>query len=104
MALAVGAHSRYTVNVDEPVVLAMYHSGDGTAGYQASLTVQTTDKSVFVAERPLYWATWAANSQGRRSARRTAWRADREGGRFFASSKTCHACVTPVKWHHLSGE
>ena len=42
------------------MVLAMYHSGDGTAGYQASLTVQTTDKSVFVAERPLYWATWAA--------------------------------------------
>ena len=29
MALAVGAHSRYTVNVDEPVVLAMYHSGTG---------------------------------------------------------------------------
>ena len=62
MALAVGAHSRYTVNVDEPVVLAMYHSGDGTAGYQVSLTVQTTDKSVFVAERPLYWN--ASGTQG----------------------------------------
>jgi len=47
----------YTVNMDEPVVLRMYHSGDGMAGYQVSLTVQTTDKSVFVAERPLYWNT-----------------------------------------------
>ena len=56
-ALFVQAHSRYTVNVDEPVVLRMYHGGDGTAGYQVSLTVQTTDKSVFVAERPLYWNT-----------------------------------------------
>jgi polyvinyl alcohol dehydrogenase (cytochrome) len=61
-ALLVPAHSRYTVNVDEPVVLRMFHSGDGTAGYQVSLTVQTTDKSVFVAERPLYWN--AGGTQG----------------------------------------
>jgi hypothetical protein len=40
----------------------MYHSGDGTAGYQVSLTVQTTDRSVFVAERPLYWN--ASGTQG----------------------------------------
>ena len=49
------AHSRYTVNINEIVVLHMLHSGDGTAGYQTSMTVQTTDSSVFVAERPMYW-------------------------------------------------
>lgn len=53
--ISVLAHSRYTLNVDEKVVLQMYHTGDGTAGYQVSMTVQTTDGSVFVAERPMYW-------------------------------------------------
>ena len=33
----------------------MLHPGDGTAGYQVSMTVQTTNGSVFVAERPMYW-------------------------------------------------
>ncbi len=49
------AHSRYTVNINEIVVLRMLHPTDGTAGYQASMTVQTKDGSVFVAERPMYW-------------------------------------------------
>ena len=49
------AHSRYTVNINEIVVLRMLHPGDGTAGYQVSMTVQTTDSSVFVVERPMYW-------------------------------------------------
>jgi len=53
--ISVLAHSRYTLNVDDRVVLQMYHTGDGTAGYQVSMTVQTTDGSVFVAERPMYW-------------------------------------------------
>ena len=54
-SISVLAHSRYTLNVDEKVVLQMYHTGDGTAGYQVSMTVQTTDGSAFVAERPMYW-------------------------------------------------
>lgn len=55
LSIAVLAHSRYTININEIVVLHMLHANDGTAGYQASLTVQTTDGSVFVAERPMYW-------------------------------------------------
>jgi len=54
-SISVLAHSRYTVNIVDPVVQQMYHNGDGTAGYQVSVTVQTTDGSVFVAERPFYW-------------------------------------------------
>jgi hypothetical protein len=53
--ISVLAHSRYTLNVNDKVVLQMYHTGDGTAGYQVSMTVQTTDGSVLVAERPMYW-------------------------------------------------
>jgi len=53
--ISVLAHSRYTVNINEAVVLRMLHSNDGTAGYQVSMTVQTTDGSVFVVERPMYW-------------------------------------------------
>jgi len=53
--ISVVAHSRYTVNINEIVVLRMLHPNDGTAGYQASMTVQTTTGSVFVAERPMYW-------------------------------------------------
>jgi streptogramin lyase len=60
--ISVLAHSRYTLNVDEKVVLQMYHTGDGTAGYQVSMTVQTTGGSVFVAERPMYWNV--SGSQG----------------------------------------
>ncbi len=54
-SISVLAHSRYTVSINEIVVLRMLHPNDGTAGYQASMTVQTTDGSVFVAERPMYW-------------------------------------------------
>ena len=54
-SISVVAHSRYTLNINEIVVLRMLHPNDGTAGYQASMTVQTTDGSVFVAERPMYW-------------------------------------------------
>jgi streptogramin lyase len=54
-SISVLAHSRYTVNINEDVVLHMLHPNDGTAGYQVSMTVQTTDASVFVAERPMYW-------------------------------------------------
>jgi len=49
------AHSRGTVNVVDLVVQHLFHPNDGTAGYQVSMTVQTTDGSVFVAERPMYW-------------------------------------------------
>lgn len=49
------AHSRYTLNINEIVVLRMLHPDDGTVGYQVSMTVQTTDSSVFVAERQMYW-------------------------------------------------
>ena len=40
----------------------MLQPDDGTAGYQASMTVQTTDGNAFVAERPMYWN--ASGTQG----------------------------------------
>jgi hypothetical protein len=47
-SISLPAHSRYTGNINEIVVLRMLHPNDGTAGYQASMTVQTTNGSVFV--------------------------------------------------------
>ena len=61
-SLTVPAHGRGTANVTDAEVQHMYHTNDGTAGYQVSMTVQTTNRAVFVAERPLYWN--AAGTQG----------------------------------------
>jgi virginiamycin B lyase len=54
-SMVVGGHTRATVNVDEVVVQHLLHPNDGVGGYEVSMTVQTTDGSVFVAERPMYW-------------------------------------------------
>ncbi len=54
-AQVVGGHTRATVNLNEVVVQHLLHANDGVGGYEISLTVQTTDGSVFVAERPMYW-------------------------------------------------
>jgi streptogramin lyase len=60
-SLTVPAHGRGTANITDYVVQHMYHTNDGTAGFQVSMTVRST-AGVFVAERPLYWN--AAGTQG----------------------------------------
>jgi virginiamycin B lyase len=54
-SMGVGGHTRATVNLNEVVVQHLLHANDGVGGYEVSMTVQTTDGSVFVAERPMYW-------------------------------------------------
>ena len=54
-SMMVGGHTRATVNLNEVVVQHLLHPNDGVGGYEISMTVQTTDGSVFVAERPMYW-------------------------------------------------
>lgn len=54
-ALVVGGQTRATVNLNEVVVQHLLQPNDGVGGYEISLTVQTTNGSVFVAERPMYW-------------------------------------------------
>jgi hypothetical protein len=53
--IVVGAQTRATVNINDVVVQNLLHPNDGVGGYEVSMTVQTTDGSVFVAERPMYW-------------------------------------------------
>jgi hypothetical protein len=54
-SMVVGGHTRATVNLDEVVVQHLLHPNDGVGGYEVSMTVQTSNGSVFVAERPMYW-------------------------------------------------
>ncbi len=54
-AIVVGMQSRYTVNINDVVVQHLVHPNDGVGDYEVSMTVQTSDGSVFVAERPMYW-------------------------------------------------
>jgi len=61
-SISLGAHSRATVNIDDAVVQHLLHPDDGVGGYEVSMTVQTTDGSSFVAERPMYWN--ASGTQG----------------------------------------
>jgi len=58
----VGPHTRSTTDIVAVVSQHVYHNGDGYLGYEVSMTVQTTDGSGFVAERPMYWN--GAGSQG----------------------------------------
>jgi len=58
----VGPHTRSTTDIVAVVSQHVYHQGDGYLGYEVSMTVQTTDGSGFVAERPMYWNV--AGSQG----------------------------------------
>ena len=54
------AHSRYTVDITGMVINNLYHAGNGFAGYEDSMVVQSS--GVFVAERPMYWN--AAGTEG----------------------------------------
>ena len=61
-SIVVGMQSRYTVNINDVVTKNLVHPNDGVGDYEVSMTVQTTDGSVFVAERPMYWN--ASGTQG----------------------------------------
>ena len=59
-SVTVVQHSRYTVDITGMVIRSLYRAGEGFAGYEVSMVVQST--GVFVAERPMYWN--AAGTQG----------------------------------------
>jgi hypothetical protein len=61
-SIVVEMRSRYTVNINDVVTQNLVHPNDGVGDYEVSMTVQTTDGSVFVAERPMYWN--ASGTQG----------------------------------------
>jgi DNA-binding beta-propeller fold protein YncE len=56
---SVGANSRYTFDVSA-VVLSYMTIPNNTPSFEVSMTVQSSNGAVFVAERPMYWNT--ANS------------------------------------------
>ena len=60
-SVTVGAHTRYTADITGMVIGHLYHAGNGFAGYEVSMVVQSPN-GVFVAERPMYWN--AASTQG----------------------------------------
>jgi hypothetical protein len=60
---AVGAHTRYTIDVGALVSQHLIQPGETYRGYEVSMTVQSTS-GVFVAERPMYWDTGAGGTQG----------------------------------------
>ena len=59
-SISVLGHSRYTVDITGMVIRSLYRSGEGFAGYEVSMVVQSS--GVFVAERPIYWN--ASGTQG----------------------------------------
>jgi hypothetical protein len=59
-SISVPGHSRYTVDITGMVIRNLYRSGEGFAGYEVSMVVQSS--GAFVAERPIYWN--ASGTQG----------------------------------------
>ena len=55
------ANSRFTIDIVAMVLQHLYHSGDGFAGFEVSMALQSTN-GPFVAERPMYWN--ASQTQG----------------------------------------
>jgi len=51
----VGPHSRSTLSITSLVAQHLVHPGDGNAGYEVSMVVQSLNNAPFVAERPMYW-------------------------------------------------
>jgi hypothetical protein len=60
-AVTVHANSRFTQDINA-LVQQVFNPGTNSASNAISMTVQTSDGSVFVAERPLYWNTNAVSS------------------------------------------
>jgi hypothetical protein len=60
-SVTVGAHTRYTADITGMVINHLYHAGNGFAGYEVSMVVQSSN-GAFVAERPMYWN--AAGTEG----------------------------------------
>jgi len=60
-SVTVVGHSRFTADITAMVINHLYRSGEGFAGYEISMVVQSPN-GPFVAERPMYWN--AAGTQG----------------------------------------
>ncbi|GAC1388947.1 MAG: hypothetical protein NVS4B11_04490 [Ktedonobacteraceae bacterium] len=59
----VGPNTRATVSISQMVAQHLLVPGDGTPGYEVSMTVQTLNNGgVFVAERPMYFNTYLSHS------------------------------------------
>jgi hypothetical protein len=57
------AHSRFTIDVTALVLQHLIQPNDTVAGYEVSMTVQSSGGS-FLAERPMYWNTGPEGTQG----------------------------------------
>ncbi len=57
------AHSRFTIDVTALVLQHLIQPNDTVAGYEVSMTVQSSAGS-FLAERPMYWNTGPERTQG----------------------------------------
>jgi len=57
------AHSRFTIDVTALVLQHLIQPNDTVAGYEVSMTVQSSGGS-FLAERPMYWNTGPEETQG----------------------------------------
>jgi hypothetical protein len=57
------AHSRFTIDVTALVLQHLIQPNDTVAGYEVSMTVQSSGGS-FLAERPMYWNTGPERTQG----------------------------------------
>lgn len=62
LGIVVHAHSRYTMDVTALVLQNMVQAGDDHRGYEVSMTISSG--AAFVAERPMYWNTGSAGTQG----------------------------------------
>lgn len=60
---SVVAHSRFTIDITGMVIQNLIQPNDTFMGYEVSMVVQSTS-GVFVAERPMYWNTGSAGTQG----------------------------------------
>ena len=60
---AVFAHSRFTVDITSMVIQNLIQPNDTFKGYEVSMVVQSSS-GIFVAERPMYWNTGSAGTQG----------------------------------------
>ena len=53
-AVQVPGKTRYTVDITGMIISHLYHAGNGFAGYEDSMVVQSSS-GAFVVERPMYW-------------------------------------------------
>ncbi len=61
-AITVGANTRYTQDISALVLAHMVQPGQDHRAYEVSLTVETLNGGLFVAERPMYVNTFGIST------------------------------------------